>query len=975
MSSDYLNPFDSNKNLNLNSITPESSGGNFAINYRKISKELDEDRVEIRGKNPKKAKISFGKNIQKATQDGVQFLEKKTYNLVDSIKKKFEQLGAIIRKTSLTPEEVRADLHKFLTSKKISKIRNFNEDQIGLILKRASRDNIALIKKMCINEEIDDYTLESVVNVLNEHNILFARKMYANNKIHPEEMVDILSSTTEKNIKAKMAMYDFLKTKTSILPYCSDVLATVDETNLEAKIKAYKYFKTKVEQFEIPSSGILTGINPDNFEAKIQAFDFLKASEELSKEDAMRLASYIEKFDSKTKKLIQTVMNTDTICHEYFIEEMFSDKELTSLRFEIFDLLEEVGDYSDSQVVEILMQVNRSNASLAKILSKNKDLPTSSKACLLGIASKIGENELIELIDKPKIKTILSDENLASRSNYKALAKMSDLEVDNLDELFIQVEKQRAKALENPQLYVNGEYENLEDAKAALNSFFDDNKIVLARMFSVLDKEAMNNLLRMRTEDASLYVSKFLAFDAKEIELLKSLANSCNLDNKPLMPTQKIELIDLLLAYKQNKLDTSKMVDMVEAQRIDIGRLNIDLFGALLKQCGLSDDEIANIPSEKLLMWDIRHIHLLAQEIRCATDTAFSDVMRASNLDDFKGYILDINNAYGKVNAKTKAKFNRYGMNYNTWINPENIQQVQFAIKDKNKEALKHIAGQIIQDIEALRQTPAKGFIDKRFAAFIDGDKFVIPEEYITNKAKLSELVQNLLKQLDGVFKRAQGNLDNPTKATTAQNTLTINDHLKQRLLDIGKIQNTKSTKTYDLTIKMWDRTPQKDIFQGNYSTCCIGMGGGNGSAMPHYLLNTSFNMIELVDNNTGETIGNALCYFVLDGGSKPALVIDNIEIRNSQVPSLEIGKEMRVAIVQYAKNIAQAVTGSKNTRIYMSGSYNDVAQNDLTKTTQTVQFLGETECDSIYMDLYGGWVSKDEYKKTLELLKLGSSK
>ena len=43
MSSDYLNPFDSNKNLNLNSTTSDSSGGNFAINYRKISKELDED--------------------------------------------------------------------------------------------------------------------------------------------------------------------------------------------------------------------------------------------------------------------------------------------------------------------------------------------------------------------------------------------------------------------------------------------------------------------------------------------------------------------------------------------------------------------------------------------------------------------------------------------------------------------------------------------------------------------------------------------------------------------------------------------------------------------------------------------------------------------------------------------------------------------------------------------------------------------
>ena len=44
-----------------------------------------------------------------------------------------------------------------------------------------------------------------------------------------------------------------------------------------------------------------------------------------------------------------------------------------------------------------------------------------------------------------------------------------------------------------------------------------------------------------------------------------------------------------------------------------------------------------------------------------------------------------------------------------------------------------------------------------------------------------------------------------------------------------------KVEKDLDLTIKMWDRVPQKDLFQGNYSTCCIGMGGGNGSAMPHY--------------------------------------------------------------------------------------------------------------------------------------------
>ena len=83
----------------------------------------------------------------------------------------------------------------------------------------------------------------------------------------------------------------------------------------------------------------------------------------------------------------------------------------------------------------------------------------------------------------------------------------------------------------------------------------------------------------------------------------------------------------------------------------------------------------------------------------------------------------------------------------------------------------------------------------------------------------------------------------------------------------------------------MWDRNPRKDISQGNYSTCCIAVGGGNGRFMPHYVLNTSFNMIEVVDNKTGKPLGNALCFFVIDEKGKPSFIIDNIEINNSQKP------------------------------------------------------------------------------------------
>ena len=169
----------------------------------------------------------------------------------------------------------------------------------------------------------------------------------------------------------------------------------------------------------------------------------------------------------------------------------------------------------------------------------------------------------------------------------------------------------------------------------------------------------------------------------------------------------------------------------------------------------------------------------------------------------------------------------------------------------------------------------------------------------------------------------------------------------------------------------MWDRIPQKDIFQGNYSTCCIGMNEANGSAMPHYLLNTTFNMIELVDNKTGSVIGNALCYMAVDENGSPMFIVDNIEIANSRKPSDAVGKEIRNSIVEYASKVVKEVTGKDDIPIYMGGSYNDVPIDDLPKEKGSVKLLGQVDCDDIYMDLFGGWGNPAEIKNNVELLKL----
>jgi len=58
-----------------------------------------------------------------------------------------------------------------------------------------------------------------------------------------------------------------------------------------------------------------------------------------------------------------------------------------------------------------------------------------------------------------------------------------------------------------------------------------------------------------------------------------------------------------------------------------------------------------------------------------------------------------------------------------------------------------------------------------------------------------------------------------------------------------------------------------------------------------------------------------------------------------------------------------------------MSEQYNDVEWQDLPKECKTVSLLGNIDCDEIYMDLYGGTVSKnpfsDQVTKYCTLLKL----
>ena len=91
----------------------------------------------------------------------------------------------------------------------------------------------------------------------------------------------------------------------------------------------------------------------------------------------------------------------------------------------------------------------------------------------------------------------------------------------------------------HPEKYINGEYPNEQEMLDDIDWFFNRNQMKLLKASAVFDKEALNHLLRMRLDDAREYLD--ILDKLPDLNFIKQLSNSTNIDGKPFMPTQKVE--------------------------------------------------------------------------------------------------------------------------------------------------------------------------------------------------------------------------------------------------------------------------------------------------------------------------------------------------------------------------------------------------------------------------------------------------
>ena len=98
---------------------------------------------------------------------------------------------------------------------------------------------------------------------------------------------------------------------------------------------------------------------------------------------------------------------------------------------------------------------------------------------------------------------------------------------------------------------------------------------------------------------------------------------------------------------------------------------------------------------------------------------------------------------------------------------------------------------------------------------------------------------------------------------------------------------------------------------------------------------------------------------------SKPALILDNIEVNNAFLKITDDSEKIKLRneFFKYAKNLAKSIS-NENIPIYFSTSYTKLETNDLEKTTKEIDFVGEC-ANSFYSNAIKGWTCAEKFKET----------
>lgn len=452
-----------------------------------------------------------------------------------------------------------------------------------------------------------------------------------------------------------------------------------------------------------------------------------------------------------------------------------------------------------------------------------------------------------------------------------------------------------------------------------------------------------------------------LLFDDALVQQLSGLIQSLALS-----PYESSQLCDLAAGFAslQQKAPLQTFLDeALTKKHLDLAALGGVYLKAFAQACELD----CPVENQSIENWNLAYMSALADAYRKFepdAKTLLKTVIEATLGNRFAQSLLEPNTDVGKANLATARIFQENKLDMNTWLNHKASRDFEIAASqgDSNfNSLLEELSEELIKLLGSRKNQIAPMLHEdtrKQLFQFLKGQGYSFnADQQLTaanpqqmqngNLARLSEGVVKLLTDKQ-VFQQAEqgGN----------QQLMTLKSHLEQLSEGLKQTKAPELVQTGKFKIKAWDRNPGYDLFQGNYSQCCIAINHGNRAAIVEYLTSHAIQIVEVKDENTGKTIANTFLYWAKTKEGKPYLVADNVEIAAQYRDNT--AKAILSNLSDFLKDYAKAVNGGNTTPVLLGVNYNDVPTGKLDKEKFTLQFIGKSPDDDMYLDSMrgGGW-------------------
>ncbi|MDA2922115.1 hypothetical protein MYX07_02485 [Patescibacteria group bacterium AH-259-L07] len=416
-------------------------------------------------------------------------------------------------------------------------------------------------------------------------------------------------------------------------------------------------------------------------------------------------------------------------------------------------------------------------------------------------------------------------------------------------------------------------------------------------------------------------------------------------------PQELGTFLEITNAYsKANKLSVlQEIIDDDKSQTMLNKTASRKLLVIVAKDLGIPEKEVITFELAKWKTEFLPHLvsndQMMKQQDMDEAQELYHAILKATFQDEFQTFLFDVNQEdevgqeVAQHNAQVRSIFEQNSINYDTWVQYPQLHdflvstEVVIDKKDYYITLLKTRGEKVIQTL-----LPFKDIFTLR-----EYDPLMHILKGAGNKKKLTHLKGDELKQKLTMLNERLNTLSKKPEYKDDPHWHDVFEHVEHLSEAIALISRKKhkeiESREKGFRIKVWDRDPKKDLFQGNYSQCCIAVGvkdilpeGGlnthDPSTVMQFLADTGISVVEIYDAEKDNPIGNTWCFVSKNELGEPILVADNVELHQDYTDDPHVNNAIRDNLLSFLADYAQdaGLAGAGLGKV----ATNDIAYEDL---------------------------------------------